>query len=189
MNPCADMHSTLGPARSERQQAKGNEEGEAIVALNRKFHKRLAKYSNLEILQERGIQLEELMDTVMPIVVRERSWGFFVQQLIPGSLKVDSEFYATMVPEVFENGGRVYVRGRQVHMIVKAINDYYKLDTDVDHVDWEALNPKCIAYGEGDINDKFQYLNECVGAMEAVLGTIKLGEGEMQNEDATTPHE
>ncbi|KAL5764600.1 hypothetical protein ACOSQ2_017194 [Xanthoceras sorbifolium] len=79
MNPCADMHSTMGPARSERQQAEGNKEGEVIVALNRKFHKRLAKYSNLEILQERGIQLEELMDIVVPIVVRERSWGFFVQ--------------------------------------------------------------------------------------------------------------
>ncbi|KAL5766335.1 hypothetical protein ACOSP7_016952 [Xanthoceras sorbifolium] len=123
MNPCADMHSTMGPARSERQQAEGNKEGEVIVALNRKFHKRLAKYSNLEILQERGIQLEELMDIVVQIV------------------------------DVFENGGAVYVRGRQVHMTVKAINDYYRLDTDADHVDWEALNPKCIAYRDALAQD------------------------------------
>ncbi|KAL5769431.1 hypothetical protein ACOSP7_013585 [Xanthoceras sorbifolium] len=81
-------------------------------------------------------------------VMKERSWGCFVQQPIPASLKVVSEFYAAMVPEVFENGGVVYVRGRQVHMTVKAINDYYKLDTDADHVDWEALNSKCITYGD-----------------------------------------
>ncbi|KAL5766356.1 hypothetical protein ACOSP7_016973 [Xanthoceras sorbifolium] len=81
-------------------------------------------------------------------VVRERSWGFFVQQPIPTSLKVVWEFYYAMVLEVFDNGGTVYVRGRQVHMSVMAINDYYILDTDADHVDWEALNPKCIAYGD-----------------------------------------
>ncbi|KAL5755873.1 hypothetical protein ACOSQ2_020619 [Xanthoceras sorbifolium] len=117
------------------------------------FHKRLTKYSNLGILQERGIELEELMDIVVPMVMRQRSWGLFVQQPICTSLKVVSEFYATMVPEVFENGGAVYVRGRQVHMSVKAITDYIWLDTDFDHVDWEALNPKCIAYGDALAQD------------------------------------
>ncbi|KAL5764601.1 hypothetical protein ACOSQ2_017195 [Xanthoceras sorbifolium] len=58
-----------------------------------------------------------------------------------------------MVQDVFENGGAVYVRGRQVHMTVKAINDYYRLDTDADHVDWEALNPKCIAYRDALAQD------------------------------------
>ncbi|KAL5755872.1 hypothetical protein ACOSQ2_020618 [Xanthoceras sorbifolium] len=58
-----------------------------------------------------------------------------------------------MVPEVFENGGAVYVQGRQVHMSVKAISDYYRLDTDSNHVDWEALNPKCIVYGDALAQD------------------------------------
>ncbi|KAL5736724.1 hypothetical protein ACOSQ2_031512 [Xanthoceras sorbifolium] len=37
-------------------------------------------------------------------LVKERLWGFFVQQPIPTSLKVVSEFYAAMVQEVFDNG-------------------------------------------------------------------------------------
>ncbi|KAL5755871.1 hypothetical protein ACOSQ2_020617 [Xanthoceras sorbifolium] len=39
-----------------------------------------------------------------------------------------------------------------------------------------------------DINYKFQYLNKRVGAMETTLGTIKLSQCEMQNEDSTIPH-
>ncbi|KAL5787551.1 hypothetical protein ACOSP7_004500 [Xanthoceras sorbifolium] len=53
-----------------------------------------------------------------------------------------------MVLKVFDNDGAVYVRGQQVHMSVKAINKFYGLDTDNDHVDWEAHNPKCNAYSE-----------------------------------------
>ncbi|KAL5787586.1 hypothetical protein ACOSP7_004535 [Xanthoceras sorbifolium] len=39
------------------------------------------------------------------------------------------------------------------HMSVKAINEFYGLDIDSDHIDWEAYNPKCNAYSEALVQE------------------------------------
>ncbi|KAL5836882.1 hypothetical protein ACOSQ3_014051 [Xanthoceras sorbifolium] len=71
-------------------------------------------YGNRDMIQERGIDLEELWNTFVPMVVNQRGWGKFVQQPIRAN--------------VFMNGGPVNVKGRQVAIIMEAINKYYMLE-------------------------------------------------------------
>ncbi|KAL5767362.1 hypothetical protein ACOSP7_013973 [Xanthoceras sorbifolium] len=81
-------------------------------------------YGNRDMIQEKGIDLEELWNTFVPMVVNQRGWGKFVQQPICAIL----EFYATMILDVFMNGGPVNVKGRQVAITVEVINEYYMLE-------------------------------------------------------------
>ncbi|KAL5834482.1 hypothetical protein ACOSQ4_013979 [Xanthoceras sorbifolium] len=88
-------------------------------------------YGNRDMIQEKGIDLEELWNTFVPMVVNQRGWGKFVQQPIRASYTVILEFYATMIPDVFMNDGPVNVKGRQVAITVEAINEYYMLENDL----------------------------------------------------------
>ncbi|KAL5808315.1 hypothetical protein ACOSQ3_029006 [Xanthoceras sorbifolium] len=82
------------------------------------------------------------------MVVNQRGWGKFVQQPIRASLKVVYEFYTVMVPEEFLIGGPVFVKGHEVDISVEAINEYYRLETDVNHVGGLAPNPNLTPYNE-----------------------------------------
>ncbi|KAL5745918.1 hypothetical protein ACOSP7_027064 [Xanthoceras sorbifolium] len=75
----------------------------------------------------RGIDLNELWNTFVPMVVNQHGWEKFMQKSIRGSLKV------------FLTGSPVYVKGCQVYMSVEAINEYYGLETNVNHVDEEVV--------------------------------------------------
>ncbi|KAL5810728.1 hypothetical protein ACOSQ4_027296 [Xanthoceras sorbifolium] len=57
-----------------------------------------------------------------------------------------------MVPAEFLIGGPVYVKGHRVEMSVKAINEYYGLETDVNHVGGLTPNPNLTPYNE-DFNE------------------------------------
>ncbi|KAL5744147.1 hypothetical protein ACOSQ2_027263 [Xanthoceras sorbifolium] len=82
------------------------------------------------------------------MVVNQCGWGKFLQQPIRASLKVVYKFYIAMVPAEFLIGGPVYVKGHRVEMSVKAINEYYGLETDVNHVGGLTPNPNLTPYNE-----------------------------------------
>ncbi|KAL5834675.1 hypothetical protein ACOSQ4_014172 [Xanthoceras sorbifolium] len=70
---------------------------------NSNFDERLARYATREIVQERGIDLEELWNSFVPMVVSQRGWGKFVQQLIRASLKYGLERDVDHIEGVAQN--------------------------------------------------------------------------------------
>ncbi|KAL5747095.1 hypothetical protein ACOSQ2_024392 [Xanthoceras sorbifolium] len=53
-----------------------------------------------------------------------------------------------MVPEEFMIGGPIFVKGHEVDMNAEAINEYYKLETDLNHVGGLATNPILTPYNK-----------------------------------------
>ncbi|KAL5745858.1 hypothetical protein ACOSP7_027004 [Xanthoceras sorbifolium] len=146
------------------------------------------------------------------MVVNQCGWGKFLQQPIRASLKVVYKFYIAMVPEEFLIGSPVYVKGHRVEMSVKVINEYYGLETDVNHIDekdvvvggsdlaveqpipplWAATMlislERRLDGLKGDINDRFDNLDACVGAIKATLAASQFGQGQMETEASSTHH-
>ncbi|KAL5760692.1 hypothetical protein ACOSQ2_019530 [Xanthoceras sorbifolium] len=109
-------------------------------------------YGNQDMIQERGIVLDELWNTFVPMIVNRRRWGRFVQQPIRASKSIILEFYATMIPDVFKKGGLVSVKGRQVDISVKSINEYFRLE-DVNHMSGHTDDPVLTLYNEELVKD------------------------------------
>ncbi|KAL5769997.1 hypothetical protein ACOSP7_014151 [Xanthoceras sorbifolium] len=162
MNPCTDMNPTTRPASSEQQNPERNQPRVVKMGHNSNFDERLARYATREIVQERGIDLEELWNSFVPMVVSQRGWGKFVQQLIRANKK-----------DVVARGPDPAV-GQPIPPAYAAAM-------------FNSLERR-LGGLKGDINDKFDNLNARVGAMEATLGAIKLGQGEMETEASTTCH-
>ncbi|KAI3759009.1 hypothetical protein L6452_06582 [Arctium lappa] len=145
-------------------------------APNVHYPDRLAACANRGFVVERGIDLTRLDSTTIPDAIAHRHWARFTST--PGKYHAElvREFYAAMVPEVFNDSGVVWVRGRRVVLSSTAINEFLLTPTDPN-----------AAYHEGfSINDGFY---PELGEMAAGLrhngsnvwqpGTVELHHGEL----------
>ncbi|KAL5843986.1 hypothetical protein ACOSQ4_009944 [Xanthoceras sorbifolium] len=86
-----------------------------LGARNVDYHKRLVRFGRRSFVQEKGIDLEELWNTYVPMVVHQQGWTKFVQKLIQDSEKVVLEFYF--------HGGR-WVSHRQSSVCERTLSLY-----------------------------------------------------------------
>ena len=79
------------------------------VIRHRQYDDRLEYFEDRDIVPERGIALEELVDTPIPQVVERRGWETFVRSPPMYCRKLVEEFYASLVPEDFQRYSTVLV--------------------------------------------------------------------------------
>lgn len=97
-------------------------------------------------LVERGINIDGLEETTIPATIAQRDWTVFTSTREPYHEGLVREFYASMVPEVFHNCGRVWVQGVQVEITSEGINNFLQT----------TINPRD-AYVDGfPISARFQ---------------------------------
>ena len=82
-------------------------------------------FSEKKIWPERGINLEELVDTPIPTTVNDIGWGGLVAAPPNYSERLVREFYAGMNLGEFMRGGPVLVRGVPVFLNAEDINIYF----------------------------------------------------------------
>ncbi|KAL5754797.1 hypothetical protein ACOSP7_023017 [Xanthoceras sorbifolium] len=76
---------------------------------------------------ERGINVAELEHTSLPHTTRERGWEQYVQRPNDASEGLVREFYASMIPDIYEERGIVMVGGVEVSIQPSDINKYFGL--------------------------------------------------------------
>ena len=91
---------------------------------NANYKKRLEVNFKREILMERGINMKELEDTFVMEEIGRLEWHTFITMRNQCNELMVREFYAAMIPSVFEQGGPVFVRGKNVYINPKDINDW-----------------------------------------------------------------
>ncbi|KAK0595513.1 hypothetical protein LWI29_007389 [Acer saccharum] len=95
---------------------------------NKDFVARLRAIKDRTVIFERGIQVDSFSDTSIPKMVKDHKWENFVKNPGVANLTVVKEFYASMVPRYFNNGGAVMVRGVQVLVSEDIINNLFGTD-------------------------------------------------------------
>jgi hypothetical protein len=74
---------------------------------------------------ERGIDLDSLVDTPVPVTVNDMGWGGLAATPPYYSERLVREFYAGMNPGEYMRGGPILVRGVPVHLNAADINIYF----------------------------------------------------------------
>ncbi|KAI9170069.1 hypothetical protein LWI28_022132 [Acer negundo] len=92
------------------------------------FEDCLEYFKEWDIVVERGITLDELVNTPIPQVVETRGWETFVSTPPIYCRSVVKEFYTGMVSEDFQRTSTVLVCGVQVRMTITNINKYYRTE-------------------------------------------------------------
>lgn len=102
-----------------------DEEERVVLASrpNEAYRTRLAQNEDRGLLIERGITIAGLDSTTIPTTISQRE--LYHEGLV-------REFYASMVPEVFRDCGRVWVQGVPLEISLEAINEYLHTRTDPD---------------------------------------------------------
>ncbi|KAL5803071.1 hypothetical protein ACOSQ4_031376 [Xanthoceras sorbifolium] len=67
---------------------------------------------------ERGVDLDELRDSLVPTTVQAMGWNHYVWGLIRFSQRIVKDFYVALILQVFLTGRPVTVRRRQVEIEV-----------------------------------------------------------------------
>ena len=102
------------------------------VTRHRQYNDRLDYFQDRDVVAERGIALEELVNTQIPQMVERNRWETFVSSPPMFCRKVVEEFYASLVPEDFQRNSTVLVRGVEVRMTIEDINKYYRTELPSD---------------------------------------------------------
>ncbi|KAK0573606.1 hypothetical protein LWI29_010723 [Acer saccharum] len=92
---------------------------------NRDYATRKAILMVRPIIHERGIHVSTLENTTIPTIVEARKWEKFVASRGLANLTWVREFFASMVPETFRNGGCVLVRDVVVEISKRKINEHF----------------------------------------------------------------
>ncbi|KAI3771177.1 hypothetical protein L6452_02336 [Arctium lappa] len=99
------------------------------LAENTEFARRLATFrEERDIWSERGIKLESIPNDRVMLIAHQRGWIPFCRNLEPYDPSIVMEFYAAMIPPVFNEFHTVMVRGRQVTVTMDAICEYFGID-------------------------------------------------------------
>ena len=89
---------------------------------NANYEKRLEVNFKRKILIERRINMKELADTFVIEELGKLEWHTFVTMRSQCNEQMVRQFYAAMIPNIFEQGGPVFVRGKNVYISPKDIN-------------------------------------------------------------------
>ena len=92
---------------------------------NQNYETRLDNFQRRLILAERGIKLDQIPDHRMVEIAMEIGWLNYVNQPEPYDAELVREFYAAMIPGVFDEFVTVRVRGRTVRMSLVDICLHY----------------------------------------------------------------
>ena len=111
------LHAYYNQPPETRQAMRGN--------TNPSYEIRLNAFQNRKILPERGMKLDEIPDHRTVEIAMERGWLNYVRQPEPYDAELVREFYAAMIPGVFDEFFAVRVRGRTVRMSMDDICLHY----------------------------------------------------------------
>ena len=111
-----------------RQRAYSDLEEEERIALaserNVDYATRIVNMSTRGFICEKGITTSGLESTNIPEIIANRNWARLTHVPPRYHPVLVREFYASMVPDVFDDSGIVWVRGIQLVVNADAINDY-----------------------------------------------------------------
>lgn len=99
-------------------------------APNEEYNQRLTRAMGRRFLTERGIDTRGMETTRIPGIIQARGWARYTQtpaRFHPGLVR---EFYASMVPVVFEANGPVWVRNLPIFITAAEINEYLSTQPD-----------------------------------------------------------
>ena len=102
------------------------------VARHHQYEDRLDYFQDRDMVAERGIALEELVNTPIPQMVERNRWQTFISSPPMFCRKVVEEFYSSLIPEDYQRHSTVLVRGVEVRIDIDDINRYFNTELPAD---------------------------------------------------------
>ena len=85
----------------------------------------MEKFDEKKMWPERGIDLDSLVDTSVPVIVNDMGWGGLAATPPYYSERLVREFNVGINPKEYMRGGPILVRGVPVHLNAADINIYF----------------------------------------------------------------